>query len=197
MGKKIWLQSVLLFFCSCPVLSYASIPGFYILGQIGSGNTHIEATDAAALSIDSRVVFTGRIAGGYQFNQNLAVEIGYLRFSAVDFNGVGGVLGQDISLKESALDFMAKPILPLSVNFNVYAKLGLAYVKANGSAFVNGITYLNYSEGWDPALGLGLSYDITPNLLLDLAWTRLQSVGGNNAIPSADFYSVGLAYYFG
>ncbi len=194
MCKKIWLSLFIFAWCF-PAL--ASVPGFYILGQIGSGNTHAEASDAAAISIDDRVVFTGRIAGGYQFNQNLAVEIGYIRFSDVDFSGVGGVLGQDVSLSEKAIDFMAKPMLPLSTNFDIYAKLGLAYFKANGSAIVNGTSYLGYSDSWVPALGLGLSYDITPSVLLDLAWTRLQSVGGDKAIPSADFYSLGLAYYFG
>jgi OmpA-OmpF porin, OOP family len=196
MCKKILSRSLLLF-CCYSTLTYASIPGFYILGQLGSGNTHAEATDAVAISMDDRVVFTGRVAGGYQFNQNLAIEIGYMRFSSVDFSGVGGVPGQGVSLQEKAIDFMAKPILPLSANFNIYAKLGLAYFKANGSAIVNGVSYLGYSDAWDPAIGLGLGYDITPNILLDLAWTRLQSVGGNNSIPSADFYSVGLAYYFG
>lgn len=197
MCKKIWLKSLFVFFSAFPVLAHATIPGFYILGQIGSGNTHAEASDAAALSIDSKVVFTGRVAGGYQFNQNLALEIGYTRFSDIDFSGVGGVAGQNISLRENALDFMAKPLLPLSNNFNIYAKMGLAYVKANGSDIVNGKSYLGYSDGWDPAFGLGLSYDITPNVLIDLAWTRFQSVGGNNSTPSADFYSVGVAYYFG
>lgn len=197
MCKKNWLPILFVFFSSFPVLANATIPGFYILGQIGSGNTHAEASDAAAISIDSKVVFTGRVAGGYQFNQNLALEIGYTRFSDVDFSGVGGVSGQNVSLSENALDFMAKPLLPLSNNFNIYAKMGLAYVKANGSAVVNGTSYLGYSDDWDPAFGLGLSYDITPNVLIDLAWTRFQSVGGNHATPSADFYSVGVAYYFG
>jgi OOP family OmpA-OmpF porin len=197
MCKKIWLKGLFVFSCIFPTLANATIPGFYILGQIGSGNTHAEATDAAALSIDGRIVFTGRVAGGYQFNQNLALEVGYTQFSDVKFSGVGGVPGQNVSLREKAVDFMAKPLLPLSNNFNVYAKLGLAYFKADGSTTVNGKSYLGYSDSWDPAFGLGLSYDITPNVLVDLAWTRLQSVGGNNSIPSADFYSIGIAYYFG
>ncbi|MES2997787.1 MAG: outer membrane beta-barrel protein [Pseudomonadota bacterium] len=197
MCKKIWRKPLFLFFCSFPALASGSIPGFYILGQVGSGNTHAEASDAAALSIDSKIVFTGRIAGGYQFNQNLATEIGYMRFSDVKFSGIAGIPGQDVSLSEKAIDFVAKLMLPLSNNFDIYGKLGLAYLKANGSALVNGKSYLAYSDGWDPALGLGLSYDITPNLVVDLAWARLQSAGGSHAIPSADFYSLGLAYYFG
>src|SRR5579862_7144798 len=98
MCKKNWLPILFIFFSSFPALANATIPGFYILGQIGSGNTHAEASDAAAVSIDSKVVFTGRVAGGYQFNQNLALEIGYTRFSDVNFSGVGGVSGQNVSL---------------------------------------------------------------------------------------------------
>lgn len=197
MCKKIWLKSLVVFFSTFPAIVNASIPGFYILGQIGSGNTHAEASDANALAVDSKVVFTGRVAGGYLFNQNFALEVGYIRFSDINFYNVGGVPGQNVALTEKGIDFMAKPLLPLSNNFNIYGKVGLAYFKANGSTFVNGKSYLGYSDGWDPVVGLGLSYDITPSVLIDLAWTRLQNVGGNNSIPSADFYSVGAAYYFG
>jgi OOP family OmpA-OmpF porin len=180
-----------------PYLAHASIPGFYLLGQLGTADTHQEASNAAALSINSKMAFSCRIAGGYQFNQNVAFEIGYTRFSDVDFSGVGGVPGQNISLSERALDFMAKPMMPISNNVNLYAKLGLAYLKANGSAYVNGRSYLGYSDSWNPTFGVGLSYDITPVVPIGLAWTRIQSVGGNNSIPSTDFYSLGLAYYFG
>lgn len=196
MFKKIGTNIFCLFCCCSPVLAHASIPGFYILGQLGTADIHQEATNAAALSVNNNMVFTGRIAGGYQFNQNVAFEIGYTRFSNVDFSGVGGVPGQNASLSEKALDFMAKPMLPLSNNFNIYAKLGLAYFKANGSTLVNGHSYLNYSDSWNPTFGLGFSYDITPFVPIDLAWTRIQSVGSNTA-PSTDFYSIGLAYYFG
>lgn len=198
MLKKIRTKILfLLSSCCFPLLGNASIPGFYILGQLGTADTHQEASNAAALSINSKMAFTGRIAGGYQFNQNVAFEIGYTRFSDVDFSGVGGVPGANVSLSEKAIDFMAKPMLPISSNVNLYAKLGLAYLKANGSAVVNGRNYLGYSDSWNPSFGVGLSYDITPFVPIDLAWTRIQSVGGGNSIPSTDFYSIGLAYYFG
>jgi OmpA-OmpF porin, OOP family len=195
--NPIAVSILFLFSYGFPLLASASIPGFYILGQLGTADTHQEASNAAAQSINSKMAFSGRIAGGYQFNQNIAFEIGYTRFSDVDFSGVGGVPGQNVSLSENAIDFMAKPMLPISSNVNLYAKLGLAYLKANGSAFVNGRSYLGYSDSWNPSFGLGLSYDITPFVPIDLAWTRIQSVGGGNSIPSTDFYSIGLAYYFG
>lgn len=197
MLKKIGTKLVFLLSGCMPLLANASIPGFYILGQLGTADTHQEASNAAALSINSKMAFTGRIAGGYQFNQNVAFEIGYTRFSDVDFSGVGGVPGANVSLSEKAIDFMAKPMLPISSNVNLYAKLGLAYLKANGSAVVNGHNYLGYSDSWNPSFGVGLSYDITPFVPIDIGWTRIQSVGGNNSTPSTDFYSIGLAYYFG
>jgi opacity protein-like surface antigen len=197
MLKKIRVKIFFLFLYSFPLLASASIPGFYMLGQLGTADTHQEASNAAAQSINSKMAFTGRIAGGYQFNQNVAFEIGYTRFSDVDFSGIGGVPGQNVFLGQKAIDFMAKPMLPISNNVNLYAKLGLAYLKANGSAFVNNRSYLAYSDGWNPSFGLGLSYDITPFVPIDLAWTRIQNIGGDNSIPSTDFYSIGLAYYFG
>lgn len=197
MLKKIETKVLFLVSWCFPLLSSASIPGFYILGQLGTADTHQEASNAAALSINSKMAFTGRIAGGYQFNQNVAFEMGYTRFSDVDFSGVSGISNANVSLSEKAIDFMAKPMLPISSNVNLYAKLGLAYLKANGSAVVNGRNYLGYSDSWNPSMGVGLSYDVTPFVPIDLAWTRIQSVGGRNNIPSTDFYSIGLAYYFG
>jgi len=197
MYKKIGGRILFLFLFGFPVLTSASIPGFYVLGQIGSGDTHAEASDAAALSISNKAVLTGRVAGGYRFNQNFATEIGYTRFSGVDFFNVNGISGYNASLRKKAIDFVAKPMLPLSNNFNVYAKLGLAYFKTSGSTFVNGASYLSYSDSWDPVLGLGLGYDIASDVLVDLAWMRLQNTGGKGSIPSADFYSIGLAYCFG
>ncbi|OIZ98461.1 hypothetical protein BEV13_06705 [Rickettsiella grylli] len=194
---KIRIKLFFLFLLFFSVFADASIPGFYLLGQLGTADTHQEASHAAAQSINNKMAFTGRIAGGYQFNQNVAFEIGYFRFSDVDFSGIDGVPGQNVSLNQNAIDFMAKPMLAISCNVNFYAKLGLAYRKANGSAFVNGQSYLNYSDSWNPSFGLGFSYDITPFVPIDLAWTRIQRVGGENNLPSADFYSIGLAYYFG
>lgn len=197
MLKKIRIRLFFISLLFFPLLASASIPGFYLLGQLGTADTHQEASNAAAQSINSKMAFTGRLAGGYQFNQNVAFEIGYTRFSDVDFSGIGGVPGQNVSLSQNAIDFMAKPMLPISCNVNFYAKLGLAYRKTNGSAFVNGRSYLNYSDSWNPSFGLGFSYDITPFVPIDLAWTRIQSVGGGNNLPSTDFYSIGLSYYFG
>jgi opacity protein-like surface antigen len=197
MFKKIGANIGFVFFCCFPLLSYASIPGFYLLGQLGTADTHQQASNAAALFINGKMSFTGRIAGGYQFNQNVAFEMGYTQFSDVNFSGVAGVNNQNVSLGEKAVDFTAKPMLPLSNNFNIFARLGLAYFKANGSSLVNNRSYLGYSDSWDPSFGLGLSYDLTPFIPLELAWTRIQNVGGNNTTPSTDFFSLGLAYYFG
>lgn len=197
MFKKIRTKLLFLFLFAFPVLSHASIPGFYLLGQLGTADTHQQASNAAALSINGKMSFTGRIAGGYQFNQNVAFEIGYTQFSDVNFSGVAGINNQNVSLGEEAVDFIAKPMLPLSNNFNIFARVGLAYFKANGSSLVNGHSYLGYSDSWDPSFGLGLGYDLTPFIPIELAWTRIQNIGGNNTTPSTDFFSLGLAYYFG
>ncbi|WP_010597036.1 hypothetical protein [Rickettsiella massiliensis] len=53
---------------SLPLPLQASIPGIYLLGQIGSGNTHVNEQDAAALSVE-HADLSGRFAVGYQFNQ--------------------------------------------------------------------------------------------------------------------------------
>ena len=55
MFKKIGANIGFVFFCCFPLLSYASIPGFYLLGQLGTADTHQQASNAAALSINGKM----------------------------------------------------------------------------------------------------------------------------------------------
>lgn len=169
----------------------AALPGFYIGGQAGLGNTHYNADDIdniTSASIDN-TNFAGRLLGGYQFDNNWAFELGYTQFSKARLTHVqpGSVSG---NIKEYSIDALGKGILPLDNGFGLFGELGLAYVSAKASGSISGSDH-----HINPAIGAGASYDVTANVPVFIAWNHTQKLGGN--IPNTDLFSLGIAYNFG
>lgn len=194
--------------------SSAALPGYYVGGQLGWATTG--AADADDLEFDDTEIhplsgdvddrgLAGRVFVGYQFNENWAAELGYTKFHNTKYDDIVAPPGvvipseddeDDASIKASAVDLVAKGILPLGNCFNLYGKLGAAYLITSGGddEFEEGKNKL------EPTFGAGISYDITPNVPVDLSWNRIQRVGGNrdeHPIGSTDLFSLGIAYNFG
>ncbi len=192
--------------------AHAGMPGFYASAQLGYGNTHINTSNlvsvtnagtSVALPDLNNTAIAYRLAFGYQLNENLAVELGYRRFSNSDIaTGVTNGYTAGASSKERAFDLVGKSIIPLTNQLSAYGKLGMAYVKANSQGYANATdpytaSVSDYSNTLEPTFGLGISYALKPNVPIDFSWNRIQKVGGNNHAPSSDFYAVGVSYYFG
>ncbi len=227
MFKKVLSTTVLGISALGVMAANAAAPGIYVTGQLGYANTHMgNKTNIKAISNNLPKLINvysvnpndkdlannglaGRIALGYQFNQNFAVEAGYLRLgqTKVAANGNNHFIKSDgtLKLQQNVVDFLAKGIVPICNKFNLYGKAGLAYINTN----------LNYTEKADsktktdlseaanvnrhklaPEVALGVSYDITPNVSIDTSWTHIQAVGKNRP-GNIDFVAVGLGYNFG
>ncbi len=154
--------------------AYAADNGAYVEGQLGYGNVDNSSGEVLPFSSSAAAEgVSGRVAAGYQFNQYIAVEGGYT------------MTGQDFlsSVQQNALDLEVKGILPLADKFNVFGKLGGAYVDQRHNA-----------DGVEPLYGLGVGYDISPQMSTDVSWTR---VVGNDSIKDSNLFAVGVAYHFG
>ena len=146
---------------------------------------------------------------GYQFNQNFALEAGYLRLGQTKVDGVAykgtNKLGT-LTMQQNVVDLLAKGIVPICDKFNLYGKAGLAYVNTNMKAVVQTVPVASQTDLNDaahvarhklaPEVALGVSYDITPNVSIDTSWTHIQAVGKNRP-GNIDFVAVGLGYNFG
>ncbi len=95
--------------------------------------------------------------------------------------------------------------MPLQNGFALYGKLGAAWLDAKASESVSGNSIFAGSASTSgsgtehkilPTFGVGLSYDSTPNVPVDISWNRIQKVG-NTDLESTDLFSVGVAYNFG
>ncbi len=189
--------------CAISTVANAAVSGPYVGGQVGWGNTNINNNDifgnnsGISSSIDNTGV-AGRIFAGYQFNPNWAAELGYTRFSDTDINDITayGVPVGNGSLREQAFDLVGKGILPLQNNFNLYGKLGAAYLQGDMSFNGSGVSTTGDENKVYPTYGVGISYDVTPNVPVDLSWNRIQKVGDSD-LQSTDLIAVGIAYNFG
>lgn len=189
----------------------AEMPGFYAGAQLGYANTHINTTDLVTVNNGttpiplpdlSNLSFTYRLSFGYQFDPYWAMEFAYRHFDNTDISVASNQYTASASSKSSAFDLTAKRIFPVTSRLDLYAKLGLAYLRPNSQGYVltnnpySG-TLHSYSNTLEPTFGLGISYALKPNVPVEFSWNRIQKIGGNNHAPSSDFYSLGVSYYFG
>lgn len=230
MFKKVLSTTVLTVSVLGAMAANATVPGVYVTGQVGYANTHMggrtnisdilgpvaTAVEPAALDKNlSNNGLAGRVAIGYQFNQNFAVEAGYLRLGEGKVN-LGAITLSDrplvttqgtLKLQQNAIDLVGKGIIPIANNFNVYGKLGVAYVTTTtkGTFETPGFPTVNVDlndrdniakHKWAPEAAVGVSYDITPNVSVDTSWTHIQPLGSNKP-GNIDFVAVGLGYNFG
>lgn len=166
--------------------AFAADEGFYAGVTLGNGKPNVAPT-VQALSKNSDFIYGG--LAGYQYNKNLAVE--------VQFTGAGkatDVAGNTV--KADALSLSAVGLLPLSDNFELLGKLGVASAKTKSSAAATNLgvsrTGLTY--------GLGAQYNVTQNLGLRLVWDRYAiataNAAGVKSNANANVVTLGAVYKF-
>lgn len=160
----------------------------------------------------------GRIYLGYQFNTYIAAELGYSRFTSLNFRAsmdgnvkllqelgveIPAALVANIRVNTDAFDLVMKAMYPVTEKFSIYGKLGLASLNSLGAADLTLKTPLvdlsivaNPSINLIyPVIGLGMQYQPTEHVGIDLAVTRIQKVDPC-LYPSIDMATVGIIYYF-
>ncbi|RDH40828.1 MAG: porin family protein [Candidatus Aquirickettsiella gammari] len=204
MLRKIVLTSVLASSTLAVMTANAALPsGLYVSGQVGYADTNRPSTLNPNLANDG---LAGRLAIGYKLIPSFAVELGYLQLPTTEVSKyIPGHFGT-LSNKQHAIDVVAKGILPITSNVNIYGKLGAAYLttQIQGTTTVDNIPVtvdLNSQQGiekrqWAPEVAIGMGYDITPNVSVDTSLTHIQTIG-NNRPGNIDFLAVGVAYTFG
>ena len=96
------------------------------------------------------------VFGGYRFNENFAVELGYRNLGSND------VLGVDLKANSTQLSMLGT--LPMSKEWGVYGRLGINTLHAKATAA--GVTA---SDRQTKALiGAGLRYEVSPTVGLRL-----------------------------
>ena len=140
------------------------------------------------------------INGGYRFNRNFAVEAAWERLGDFSYSSNTGSDTIDGKFKANALSLAGLGIYPLTPNWSVYGKAGLARtsVDLEASPETGATAVSNQSHagvGW--LLGAGLTYDFSGGVFTKLGWDHYASVGDASTGQSAiDMYSLGVGMRF-
>jgi OmpA-OmpF porin, OOP family len=166
--------------------------GFYAGIHIGQASAKDGCEGAGALGVscdDEDTAF--KILGGYQFNKNFAVELGYTDFGEV--SGAGG--GNSFSTEATAFELVAVGMLPLADKFSVYGKIGMYRGDVDTSG--TGIFGSASESNTDLTFAVGVRYDFTRNLGVRAEWQKYQDVGGGDIGESdVDVLSIGAIWKF-
>ena len=175
---------------SAPASAQQSDAGWYIGGSYGMTSFDIDTTGIASPSLDdSDSGF--KIFGGFQFTKNWGMEFGYVDFGKAGL--AGSVFGipftSDVGV--TAFTFAGTGTLPLSENFALLGKVGLA----NWDAKVNVSTGFGVGSdsdsGTDIFYGVGLRYSFNKNIGVQVEFEQYETDA-----DSASMTSVGLRYKF-
>jgi len=141
-------------------------------------------------------VFGGRAYLGYQFNEYLALETGFLRPRSTRYTQINDGTVPNGNVSEYGIDISGKVFLPMAayIHLSPYLKVGGIYMDANshGGITRNGASDFGYSL--HPLFGAGIGYDIMPSITVDLSWTTITK--RNTTLPPLYMYFIGLTYHF-
>lgn len=168
----------------------------YVGGAIGKSHTNVDTTGTTS----SEVSDTGKkIYAGYGFNQNIALEVGYIDFGKAEFTGSVypyGVLKTDLKSKAAYVAGVFRG--EFGAGFGGVARLGLANVKttATSTQVATSVTGSLSETSGQALFGLGLEYSITKNFKVtgDVEFTNSADIAGESG--TLRLLSVGARYAF-
>jgi len=198
--------------------SYAHAENLYVLGALGQSrfsssggspqgvlatNANLTADGAAgsAARFDDKD-FGYKLQVGYSFNQNFAVEGGYVDLGQqnyrVNFDTGSGHAKSD----DNGLNIAALGIVPLDGQFSLFGKVGMIDAKVDYH-FSGGDAGGNFSTShenikFSPEFGVGAMYSLNDVADLRLEAERFADLGKKSTTGEADvnLLSLGVAYRF-
>ena len=154
---------------------------FYVGATVGTSGQLTHVRDGVRTDSDKPNPF--RVYGGYDLNQNFAIEAGYTHFGGFDFsNGLKTDVG--------SLHVAMKAGMALGDAFTLYAKVGAS----NVAITQKGSPGTFKAHGLRPLLGVGASYRLTDNVGLTLDVTDYGSLKGPGLKLTPRTIELGLRY---
>jgi OOP family OmpA-OmpF porin len=174
-----------------PAFAQGMDQGWYIGATLGQSKAK-DACEGVVGSCDDKDS-TWRILGGYQFNKNLAVELGY-----TDLGEASGIDAGDTFSAESKLwEVVAVGSWPFADKFSAYGKLG--FYRGDTDLSVSGPSGSGSASesNTDLTYAIGLRWDFTKNLGARFEYQIYKDVGGGQIEEhDVDVVSVGVIWKF-
>ena len=199
---KLFLSGLLAassFGLSSSLYAQMSTPNFYAGASFGQtkAKSACNGVVAAGLSCDDSDT-AGRIFGGYQFNRNFAAELAYAELGKVNASGVIASVPQSGNWKARSWDIMAVGIMPLSEQFSLLGKLGVALWRLDSTLTPTGIGAVQQSPtGTSATYAVGGQYDFTQKVGMRVEWQKYKDVGNDAGVKSdIAVFSLGALFRF-
>jgi len=174
-------------------ISQASAQGYYIGGSVGESDAD-EGNAIPALITSGPVDGKDsgmKFFGGYQFSQNLGVELAYVDLGKANYSGT--FFGAPVTggrVKTSGFNASVVGVLPLNPSFSLFAKAGMFAWDAKARDVTGGLPFSGSDDGADLSFGFGGAYNLTKNFSLRAEWEQFE------AVDKISLLSVGVAYRF-
>ncbi|MCG8427620.1 MAG: porin family protein [Chromatiales bacterium] len=198
-------------------LSMAGVPfaganakGFFVGAGIGVTSADVDSAVFDSALADSGLASSTtaddggaalRLTLGYEFNQHLAVEAGYVSFGDVDINSVvtAPVTGTVKSSTEvDGFTLGVRAGMPVTEKVLLFAKAGVFVWDAEWKTTASLSTGVGSSsfddDGSDFTYGLGAAMAINKNMDVRIDWDRYDL--GGDADLKYNIYSIGMNYRF-
>lgn len=134
---------------------------------------------------------------GYNFNEAIAVELGYTSFGTVfDSNSGNNTGGVQVSQDANAWTLSVLGTIPIGDMFGIYGRAGAARFDNDTTGTVQGVPVRNDNQT-KPFFGVGAKFGLTDNFALRAEYQRykdLADIGGNR--DDVDAWSGGVVFTF-
>lgn len=207
--KKLALIAVLATLTSAP--AYAA-EGFYALGSLGwssldidKGQVDSELTSAGATGLSSSTDsgdFAYKLQFGYQFNDNFAIEGGYIDLGKASYSATFTGGNANAEVKVRGINLSALGIYPINDTFSIFGKVGFidAHVKETASASGPGGSATASASSTDikPTVGFGGTYKVNEKVGIRAEYEFFNKLGNHRTTGEANvnLLSAGLVYKF-
>lgn len=158
----------------------AATPGPYIGVGIANADHNASIPGASSTSSDGWKT-SGKIFGGYEFDQTFGVEVGYTDFRSSDYSYTLNGVNRTGSSDGKSYYVAGKATAPVNEQFSVFGKLGAAQNKRNFSdSLLNGD-----SSKTELYAGVGAQYNFNPKVAVTLEYERYgknQDIGAKSSV---------------
>lgn len=178
--KKIVIATLLSAFIATPALA-DNAGKYYVAGDFGS------ATYSNMSPFPNPGVF--RIAGGIHISPALAFEVGYSVFGDSTYT----IFGNSATVSASSFQIAAVGSLPLSPQFGLIGKLGIANNSASGT---NTLGVSASTSQTDLLIGVGAQLHVNPQVSVRVLYDSYGKFENYSNPMMATSFSVGVAYNF-
>ncbi len=196
------------------IAGLVAVPAFagdaYVLGSIGQSSFDLNKggldgvlTTAGLGGISSSLNKTDtgyKAQVGYQFNENFAVEGGYIDFGKFAYSSTFTGGSGNFDYKLTGFNVAAIGILPINDAFSVFGKLGAINAKVDASSSISivgiPVSITGQATKLVPSWGLGATYNLNKQFAVRAEFEQFGKVGDEPSKGNINLASAGVVFKF-